>query len=106
MQGLWSCHHWEVPGKRPNPHIRPVRQRIPASPEQVASFCAALDKLEVWESRDDYHPQDLSADVWDGTVWSFKASLARKTCDCGGSNGHPSMPIRGRRRSIPAAMGC
>jgi hypothetical protein len=53
-----------------------VRRRIPASEQQVASFFAALDLIQVWGWRSDYDPSDLGVMIEDGSSWSFVAPLA------------------------------
>jgi hypothetical protein len=67
-----------------------VLGRIPASDEQVASFLAALDLLQVWQWRNHYDPDDVDAAVDDGSVWSFSAELGGRSCRCGGANAYPS----------------
>lgn len=66
-----------------------VMRRIPASDEQIASFVAALDLLQVWDWRNDYHPRDVGFETLDGSSWTFSASLGSRTCSSGGENGCP-----------------
>lgn len=88
-----------------------VRRRIPASEQQIASFFAALDLIQVWDWRPDYDPDDVGVTVDDGSCWSFVASLGSRQCRCGGVNAYPSFgdpkvttTNRGRFALLHAAM--
>lgn len=63
---------------------------IPVETEAVSEFAAALDLLDVWSWRDDYHPSDLGYTVCDGSSWSFTAAMGDRECRCGGVNAYPA----------------
>lgn len=67
-----------------------VLRRIPASDEQIASFFAALELIQVWEWRTDYNPNDIGFSVDDGSAWAFSAVFGERNCHCSGENAYPS----------------
>lgn len=67
-----------------------IEGRIPVSDGQIERFVAALDLLDSWNWRDDYHPQDVQMEVMDGGHWWFKAKLHDRVCNTAGENAYPS----------------
>lgn len=67
-----------------------IEGRIPVSDGQIERFVAALDLLDTWNWRDDYHPQDVQMAVMDGGHWWFKAKLHDRVCHSAGENAYPS----------------
>lgn len=110
-QYSWRLKESEIRFRGSGDYERLVLQRIPASAEQIASFCSALELIQVWEWRNDYDPNDIGFEVMDGSSWAFSASFEGRNCRCGGSNGYPSFADpkqtttdRGRFALLRAAM--
>src|SRR5579871_5759738 len=89
-QYSWRLKESEIRFRGSGEYQRLVLQRIAVSVEQVASFFAALDLIEVWDWRNDYDPEDVGVTVLDGSAWSFVASFEGRDCRCGGVNAYPS----------------
>ncbi len=86
----WRLKESEIRFRGSGEYQRLVLQRIPASVEQIASFRAALDLIQVWDWRNDYDPNDIGCVVEDGSAWTFVASFEGRDCRCGGVNAYPS----------------
>lgn len=107
----WRLKESEIRFRGSGEYERLVLQRIPARVEQIDSFFAALELLQVWDWRSDYDPGDVGFAVMDGSAWSFSASFEERHCRCGGCNGYPSYADpkhttidRGRFTLLLAAM--
>ena len=64
--------------------------RIPVTEVRIQKFAAALDLLDVWHWRNDYHPHELGVEVMDGGSWSFKAEISGRTINAAGCNAFPA----------------
>ena len=67
-----------------------VVQRVPASIEQIQQFSDAMDLLDVWRWRPNYHSEEAGWRVLDGGTWSFKAEFHGRIICCEGEEGYPS----------------
>jgi hypothetical protein len=110
-QYSWRLKESEIRFRGSGEYQRLVLQRIPVSIEQIASFRAALDLIQVWDWRNDYDPNDVRCVVEDGSSWSFAASFEGRDCRCSGVNAYPSCADvtltttdRGRFALLGAAM--
>ena len=110
-QYSWRLKESEIRFRGSGDYEGLVLQRIPASEEQIASFRAALDMIQVWDWRDDYDPNDIGYSVADGSAWTFSATLGERSCRCGGVNGYPAFndpqqttTDRGRLALLQAAL--
>lgn len=107
----WRLKESEIRFRGSGDYERLVLRRIPVSDEQIASFFAALELIQVWDWRSDYGPTDCGFTVCDGSAWSFSASFGGRSCRCGGENAYPSFSNakqttidRGRFALLQAAM--
>lgn len=107
----WRLKETEIRFRGSGDYDRLVLRRIQASHEQIASFFAAIELIQVWDWRNDYRPTDCGFTVDDGSAWSFSASFAGRSCRCGGANAYPSFSDakkttidRGRFAFLQAAM--
>jgi hypothetical protein len=89
-QYSWRLKDSEIRFRGSGEYAQLVTRRIPASDKQVDDFFAAIELIQVWDWRSDYHPNDVGLEVFDGSVWSFMASDGARECRCGGVNAYPS----------------
>ena len=83
-------NHIKFRGTKGDGEPLPARNPIPARNEQIDRLVAALDFLDVWNWKSNYHPIECGYTVCDGMSWSFSASIGGRECKSGGSNAFPS----------------
>jgi len=107
----WRLKESEIRFRGSGIYANLVDRRIPAEFDQIVNFVDALNLIDVWTWREDYHPHDVGFEVMDGSTWSFVAAIEGNECKCGGFNAYPSFGAatqttldRGRYALLVAAL--
>ena len=86
----WRLKDGELRYRGDHKFAKLINGRIPVTAGQIEQFVAAMNLLDVWRWRDDYHPNDNGMEVCDGGEWWFSANLAGREVKAGGCNAFPS----------------
>lgn len=86
----WRLKEQEIRFRGAGRYSHLVTQRIPASETQINSIIHAFNLLDVWQWRNDYHPNDLDREVLDGASWAFNVAFNDQTNRSAGSNAYPA----------------
>ena len=86
----WRLKDSEIRYRGTGAYSQLIRQRISVNQKSMEVFVDALNLLDVWAWRDNYHSEDTGWMTMDGSAWTFSVVTDDRQVKCAGINGYPA----------------